>query len=168
MALAVALLLDPAATAAVRAIWEEMAALGISTSMIDQGYPPHVTLLVVEEEGLAPTLDVHLPELAAHARLELKIGAAGRFDGGDVVYLGCEGEELKALQMQAAALAPPGAINVHYRPERWTPHVTLQTGGHADAALELVTELWAGMDARSVAVELLRFPPVATLKRLGV
>ena len=169
MALALSLLFDGATSKAVRAVWEDLAARGISTSMVDLGYPPHATLIVVEDEALAPALDRALPDLATMGRLSLTLGPPTRFDGTDVVHLGLSGEGLAAIHEASAALVPHATIHPHYRVGHWTPHVTLQTAGHAEAALERAGALWSQpMAARTTAIELVRFSPIVTLRRLGV
>ena len=104
MALALVLLFDAAASAAVSELWDEMAARGISTSMTDLGYPPHLTLITVDDETLAPVLDKGVAELAKDARLDVALGPVGRFAETDVVWLGCDGPGLLDLHAQAAAL----------------------------------------------------------------
>ncbi|KQT46077.1 hypothetical protein ASG47_14175 [Devosia sp. Leaf420] len=169
MAVAVTLLFDPVATASVREIWHRMAELGISSSMLDLHYPPHLTLIVVEDEGLAGQLDRALPDLAQDARLNLTLGPPGRFVDTDVVWLGVDGAGLRELQAKAATLVGDAAIAPHYRPDGWVPHVTLQTAGHADAALELAHTMWPAQQAAEVrTIELVGFSPIVTLKRLGV
>lgn len=169
MALALVLLLDGTTSKAVRAVWEDLAARGISTSMVDLGYPPHLTLTVVDDEAMAPTLDRALPDLAALGRLTLTLGSAARFDGTDVVYLGATGEGLTDIHGAASALVPQATIHPHYRIGQWTPHVTLETAGHAEAALERAHEMWPEpVAARVTAIELVRFSPIVALRRLGV
>ncbi len=169
MALAVTLLLDPVATASVREIWHRMAELGISTSMLDLHYPPHLTLVVVEDEGLAGQLDRSLPDLAPDARLNLSVGPPGRFADTDVVWLGVDGAGLRELHAKAAAVVGEDAVSPYYRPVEWVPHVTLQTAGHADAAVELTHSMWPVAQAAEVrTIELVRFTPMVTLRRLGV
>lgn len=85
MALAVSLLFDGATTAAVEALWQRLAEAGISKSMLDLGYSPHVTLTVVQDETLADELRSKLQRRAWGGILDVEIGPAGRFDGTDVV-----------------------------------------------------------------------------------
>lgn len=169
MGLAISLLFDAVATASVREIWHRMAELGISSSMLDLHYPPHLTLIVVEDDAAAASLDLALPELAQAARLNLTLGPPGRFEGTDVVWLGAGGAGLFELQAQAAALVRLDAIQPHYRPGSWVPHVTLQTAGHVDAALELAHAMWLSAQVAEVrTIELVQFSPIVTLRRLGV
>lgn len=169
MALALVLLFDAVASAAVSELWDEMAARGISTSMTDLGYPPHLTLITVDDETLAPVLDKGVAELAKDARLDVTLGPVGRFAETDVVWLGCDGAGLLDLHAQAAALVGDEEVSAHYRPGAWVPHVTLQTAGHADEAERFAAERWTGLvEARTAAVELVRFSPIVTLRRLGL
>lgn len=166
MGLAVALLFDGATTAGVGALWQRLAGAGISTSMLDLGYSPHVTLTVVQDEELAGELQRKLARRAWGEILDVKIGPVGRFDGTDIVWLGCDGDRLRELQSAVCGLVPPDDIEPHYRPESWVPHLTLQTTGDAEAARTLAEGVWpAQVEARAVAVELVRFRPVVPLWR---
>ena len=166
MGLAVSLLFDGATTAAVRALWERLAGAGISSSMIDLGYLPHVTLTVVQDENLAGELQRKLTQQAWGEVLDMEIGPADRFDGTDVVWLGCSGNELRAMQRAVCGLISPDEIEPHYRPESWVPHMTLQTSGDAEAARALAEVVWpVQIKAQAVAVDLIRFRPVVPLWR---
>lgn len=137
--------------------------------MLDLHYPPHLTLIVVEDESHAGQLDRALPELARSARLNLSVMPAQRFPSTDVVWLGADGSGLRELHAKVAALVGDSAIAPHYLPEAWVPHVTLQTAGHVDAALELAHSMWPVAKAvETRTIELVRFSPIVTLRRLGV
>ena len=166
MGLAVSLLFDGATTAAVQALWERLAEAGISTSMLDLGYAPHLTLTVVQDEALADELQGKLSQQAWGDALDVEIGPTDRFDGTEVVWLGCAGDRLSALQRDVCTLVSLGDIEPHYRPETWVPHLTLQTSGDAEAARAIASRLWPGkIKAQAVAVELVRFRPVVPLWR---
>jgi 2'-5' RNA ligase len=166
MGLAVSLLFDGATTARVRSLWDRLGEAGISTSMLDLGYAPHLTLTVMEDEELAAQLQRELTRRAWGDGLDMEIGPVGRFEGTDIVWLGGAGERLRALQGDVAGLVALGAIDPHYRPDNWVPHVTLQTTGDAAAGLVMAGETWpAPMRARAIAIELVRFRPVVPLWR---
>ena len=166
MGLAVVLLFDGATTAAVQALWERLAGADIGTSMLDLGYLPHVTLTVMQNEGLATALRHKLAQQAWGEVLNLQIGPVDRFEGTDIVWLGCAGDRLRAMQRAVSGLVAPDEIEPHYRPENWVPHMTLQTSGDAEMALARAAEAWpAQVGARAEVVELVRFPPVEPIWR---
>ncbi|MGV3577125.1 MAG: 2'-5' RNA ligase family protein [Devosia sp.] len=166
MALAVSLLFDGATTAAVEALWQRLAEAGISTSMLDLGYSPHVTLTVVQDETLADELQSKLQRRAWGGVLDVEIGPVGRFDGTDVVWLGCSGHRLRAMQRDVCSLVSHDDIEPHYRPESWIPHLTLQTSGDAAAGWALADHIWPTQTrAKATVVELVRFRPVVPLWR---
>ena len=166
MALAVSLLLDAATAGAVEALWARLAEAGISTSMVDLGYPPHLTLTVIEDESLAAVLQRQLAQRAWGYALDLTIGPVDRFDGTDIVWLAGAGDSLRALQEEVCGLVLLEQIDPHYRPDSWVPHVTLQSSGAGGAARLLAEGDWkAGVKAKAVAVELARFRPVVPLWR---
>jgi hypothetical protein len=56
MAVALSLLFEGAAADAVRAVWAALAEAGESRDMLELQYPPHLTLIVAEDEGFMPIL----------------------------------------------------------------------------------------------------------------
>lgn len=134
--------------------------------MLDLGYPPHLTLIVLEDEILGVNLQRDLAQEEWDDGLELEVGAVGRFEGSDVVWLAGEGRDLRQLQQKVSRLVAPEQIHVHHRPESWVPHITLQMDGDALGAVALAKRKWLWpMQARGIAVELVRFPPIAPLWR---
>jgi 2'-5' RNA ligase len=163
MALALSLLFDAETTAAVRRLWRALAVAGISSDMLDLGYPPHMTLLVMDDEQLATLLTPALAKLSTLAPSSLRLGGVSTFAQTEVVYLGCDGDEtqLRELHRLAAVLLSEESVRPHYRPRSWTPHVTLQTAGDASRALNLMRSRWqAGRIAVPVRLELATFVPV--------
>ena len=162
MALAVSLLFDDASTRAVEGLWQALAVAGISRDMLDLGYPPHVTLVVVDDETLEAPLRRALTLADGQRVMQMRLGPVRRFEGTDIVWLAADGGvDLVALQRQVAATVPLETIRPHYRSGQWTPHMTLQTLGDAEAALRLVNPLWPRPgDALATRLELARFLPV--------
>lgn len=160
MALALSLLFDAAPNAAVERIWQDLAASGISSDMLDLGYPPHLTLVVADDEALLPTFAAALADLAPLVPRQLRLGEVNGFAGTSVVYIACDGD-LAEVHRAAAACVPLESIRPYYRPGAWTPHVTLQTAGDPVAASRLAKTHWrAGMSAVPVRLELAAFVPV--------
>lgn len=163
MALAFNLLFEPATSAAVSGLWQDLADKGISSDMLGLGYPPHLTLLVMDDEQLFASLAPVLGELARLAPSGLQLGDVEAFAGTEVVYISCDGDltRLRELHRFAAALLPEDSIRPHYRPASWTPHVTLQTVGDVARAMSLARGRWkVSHTAVLTRLELATFVPV--------
>ncbi len=167
MALALSLHFDATASRAVRGIWSALAAAGVSRDMLDLGYPPHVTLLVLDDETHAKRLQAGLGELAPLVPHELQLAEVRQFPENSVVWIECLGD-LAPLHRVAADLVPPESINPHYRPGAWTPHMTLQVAGDARRALELARPAWRPTSAFPVKLEVASFPPPLALGGVDV
>lgn len=162
MAIAVCLRFDEQTEALVEQLWR---ALG--SDMLQLGYPPHLTLVVVSDEVDLGVLLHALPRIASHVPASVELGEPRMFPGTEVIYLPCSGE-LRPLHKLVADLVPRDLVHEHYRPETWTPHVTLQTKGDAGRTLALAAVEWRACDAVPVALDLLSFPPVAVYASLSI
>lgn len=162
MAVAVCMRFDGQMTALVEQLWR---ALG--SDLLELGYPPHLTLVVVSDEADAGGLHRALPQIAGQVPGLIEIGDVRVFPDTDVVYLECR-SDLRALHRLVADLVPVGAIHEHYRPETWVPHVTLQTKGDPASAMAVAGAGWRACDAVPVALDLVTFPPVAVLASASV
>lgn len=165
MALALSLVFGDAAVADVRALWQALADAGISRDMLDLGYPPHLTLVVADDDGFEDEMRLALQAAEGHT-ISIALGGVHRFDGTSVVWLACDGgEALTALHADIASRLPLQAIRPYYRPGHWTPHMTLQTTGDAEAAMALAGKLWRATPVlRAARLELARFLPVQVLE----
>ncbi|WP_316355438.1 2'-5' RNA ligase family protein [Devosia sp.] len=164
MALALSLVFDDAAVSDVRALWQALADAGISRDMLDLAYPPHVTLVVADDEGAEEAMRRALQQGRGRA-VSIALGRVSRFAGTQVVWLACDGgEPLMSLHADIAAQLPLDAIRPYYRPDQWTPHMTLQTVGDAEAAMAVAHSLWRIPPLlRATRLELARFLPVQVL-----
>ena len=164
MALALSLVFPDEAVADVRALWRALADAGISRDMLDLGYPPHLTLVVADDDGFEDEMRLAL-QAAMGRTVTIRLGGAHRFDGTSVVWLACDGgEALTSLHADIARPLPLEAIRPYYRPGQWTPHMTLQTIGDAKSALALAGKLWQSTPVlRAARLELARFLPVQVL-----
>jgi 2'-5' RNA ligase len=141
MALALCLRFDRDTTAAVERLWRALAEAGVSSDMLELGYPPHLTLIVAGIEADVANLARSLSRLAGHVPEQIELGEPRAFPNSDVVYLACR-SNLRELQLQVAALVPSDILHEHYRPDIWTPHVTLQTRGDAALAVAIAGDHW--------------------------
>jgi proline iminopeptidase len=168
MALALSLLFDTDASLAVRGVWSALAEAGVSSDMRDLGYPPHVTLLITDDERLADRLSDGLAALAPLVPNSLTLRDVRQFPDTPVVWIECLGD-LEKLHEAAAGLVPLESIRPHYRPGAWTPHVTLQTLGDPVRAIDFASDNWTpGITAHPFQLELASFVPVVPLTGVDV
>lgn len=164
MALAVNLLFDVETTRAVAGIWAALAAEGVSRDMIDLDYPPHVTLVVVDDEALEPQLRAALALGEGRPAMSMTLGPVRRFDKTTICWLAAEGEGLLDLHAAVADTVPAAAIRAHYRPGQWVPHMTLQTQGDPDVGTAVARAIWpVERPAVAVRLDMCRFLPVVQL-----
>jgi len=166
MALALSLHFDGATANAVRAVWDALARAGESRDMLDLGYPPHLTLIVVDDETLAPTLIGALGRLARLAPQNPALGIVRQFEATCVTWVSYVADRtpLDRLHASAAELFPIENIDPHYRPGLWTPHVTLALDGVAERLAEVARAAWTPRPiVYATRLEVARFPPAVTI-----
>lgn len=134
MRAALELSFDPAADAAIRALWRQLDAAGVP-SLGSHGvlYMPHVSLAVLEEfdpagaEALA-----YAAEDCLSGTLNLLLTHVGAFPGGEgVLFLGVTvSRELMDAhhQVQTLPAVRGSQPNAYYLPGAWTPHCTVAIG----------------------------------------
>lgn len=164
MALAVNLLFEPETTRAVAGIWAALASEGVTRDMIELDYPPHVTLVVVDDEALEPRLRSALALGLNRARMPMSLGPIRRFDNTTICWLAADGPGLLDLHAAVANTVPPTAIREHYRPGQWVPHMTLQTQGDSEAGAAIARGIWPDRrSAMAVRLDICSFLPVVRL-----
>ena len=117
MGVALCLRFDRQTTEKVEGLWRELADAGMSSDMLGLGYPPHLTLVMTNDDVSAGDVASWPAGLAGHVPEVVRLGAARSFPGTQVVYLNCEGDlaALRHLQRVAADAVPADAIHEHYR-----------------------------------------------------
>jgi len=120
------LVFDPGTEAAIRHIWESLAAAGIPSQA--PASRPHVTLAVAER--IAADVDVLLRPVSQQLPLVAAIGAPVLFGRANVVFarLVVPTTELLALHAEVHRLCLPHiapAPMLNCLPGQWTAHVTL-------------------------------------------
>lgn len=168
MAFALSLLLDDGLTGAVAAQWRRLADAGLSRSMLDLGYPPHVTLAVYDElkaQRAAITLD---EVFANGARFEVTLTGVATFGAGSGVVYAALAPSPNLARLHATALAAIGeGCRAHYQAGQWTPHCTLATG-LSDVDTERARKLLADglpLAGSFAAADLVAFAPIVDIKR---
>jgi 2'-5' RNA ligase len=157
MPLAIALLLDDAASAAVGAVAQRCC-----RDVPPQDYPPHVTLIRTEDEGAAPRLLAAMRVLPA-APLPIRLDAVRFFAGQPpICWLApVPDDALSACQAQLVAELTGLSLHPHSLAPDWVPHVTLFAGDAPGGPVEPI-------DGWLVAAELVRFPPPVVLGRIAL
>src|SRR5580658_3626193 len=123
---AVTLMLDAESARSVVAMWETLAARGISEEAIQLGYPPHLTLAVFSDAAdPARLLDAARDCAARWHMLPVQLTSLDIFPGKPAVIflapvvtpalLAAHADLLNSLDNQPA--------DPHYRSGHWVPHV---------------------------------------------
>lgn len=146
MAHSIELLLDPAADAAIRAIWQALDDAGLPSQLQVRSPTnrPHVTLLAGQR--ISPQVDDALRGLAGRFPVGCTVGAPLVFGGPRLTLarLIVPSAALLALHEEVYRLALPfvsGEPFAHCRPGHWTPHATLGrrfTAEQIGAAISLI------------------------------
>ena len=128
MALAVCLLLDPAADATVRRLWARLEERGVPSlaSHTHGHHVPHLTLAALRRWDLGAVLAA-VTGLPAQPPLRLRLDALGVFRRSRCWLAPALGPDLAPRQQAVveAVTATGAELHWHYRPGDWVPHVTL-------------------------------------------
>lgn len=168
MAFAVTLLFDSDVATSIAARWELLAAAGVSRSMLDLGYSPHVTLAVHDgpiDAGAAAALD---RVFAQAGRMAMTLTGVTTFGPGSGVCYAALASSPDLMCLHARTVSAMGSgCHPHYRTGHWTPHCTLATDmsdldmGRANAVLD---KDWRPLQGFFVRAELVEFVPVIRMK----
>ena len=170
MAFAVTLLFEPDIAAAIAARWDLLAAAGVSRSMLDLGYRPHVTLVVhdgpIDVGAVMAALDRMFAQMD---RIAVTLTGVTTFGPGSGVCYAALAPSPDLMRLQAKTLsAMGGACRPHYQSGLWTPHCTLAVGladAEMDRARDVLEPDWLFLAGVFETAELVEFEPVVSLKR---
>jgi 2'-5' RNA ligase len=169
MAFAVTLLFDAATAVAIAARWDLLAAAGVSWSMLDLGYSPHVTLVVHDrpiDAGAAAALERVFAQVD---RMAVTLTGVTTFGPGSGVCYAALTPSPARMDLHARTLSAMGdECRPHYQRGRWTPHCTLATDlSHRDMqrANALLDEDWSPLAGFFERAELMEFAPIVSLRR---
>jgi len=169
MAYAVSLLFNAETADAVSARWQRLADAGLSRSMVDLGYQPHLTLAAYDELAVdmaSAALDRVFDNVD---RIPVTLTSFSTFGAGSGVCYAALASSPDLMRLHATVVGAIGeTCRPHYQTGRWTPHCTLARG-MTDIEIDHAKNLLAG-DWRSVAgtfemADLVEFTPVAGIKR---
>jgi 2'-5' RNA ligase len=168
MAHAICLLFNAELAATVAARWQDLADAGLSRSMLELGYPPHVTLAVFDE------LDVNAAATALNGVFEdigpfvLSLSGIATFGEGSGVCYATLAPSVDLTRLHATTLGAVGEkCRPHYRIEHWKPHCTLAmnlSDADMDRAKNLLEQDWQSLSGAFELAELVEFAPVVRIK----
>jgi len=169
MAFAVTLLFDAATAAAIAARWELLAAAGVSRSMLDLGYRPHVSLVVQDgpiDAGAAVALDRVFAQVD---RMAVTLTGVTTFGPCSGVFYAALAPSPELMGLHARTVSAMGdGCHLHYEIGRWTPHCTLATDmsdPEMERASAILGDDWQPLQGFFETAELVEFVPVVSLKR---
>jgi 2'-5' RNA ligase len=169
MAYAVNLLFNSSLANVVSERWTWLANADVSRSMLDLGYPPHVTLAVYDAlrvDVATAALDRVFENVDQMAVTLTNITTFG--DGSDVVYAALDSSPDLMLLHTVVAAAVGEVSRPHYQTNSWTPHCTLATGlddANLDRAKAILERDWRPQTGVFEAATLVEFIPVTGIKR---
>lgn len=167
MPYAVSLLLDEKGAASIREHWSALAGAGISRSMLDLGYPPHITLRVYDDLDLGPAVNSLERSFESKTAIHVALDQLSAFSDTGVLYAGSSDiSQLSDAHARAEIL--DRQCHPHYMKDRWMPHCTLATGLspiQTRAGKELLARDWQTLPARLTVVELVQFHPIKCVWR---
>ena len=169
MALAVSLRFDSGVADAVSVNWGRLAEAGISCSMLDLGYPPHVTLCVYEQLKVDTAIAACDRVFEAANQIAVTLTNITTFAAGSGACYLALAVSPDLMRLHARTIAALGeGCHPHYRAGSWIPHCTLATGV-ADVdigrAITILERQWQPLTGVFEAAELVRFTPVVGMKR---
>ncbi len=169
MAYAVNLLFNASLADNVCEHWMRLADTGVSRSMLDLGYPPHVTLAVYDmlrADVAIAALDRIFENVD---QMAVTLTGVTTFGGGSGVVYAALAPSPDLMRLQAiTAAAIDEVCRPHYQTGIWTPHCTLATGVNdtdLDRAKTIVERDWRPLTGVFEAATLVEFIPVAVVKR---
>jgi 2'-5' RNA ligase len=128
VSLAVCLLLDERADAAVRGLWRRLEDVGVPTLLTHTHgrHVPHLTWAALRSYDVGAVQDV-LGALPLQPPLELRLDAFGTFRRSRCWLAPAVTPELVARQAAVveAVLQTAAELHRHYAPGSWVPHLTL-------------------------------------------
>ncbi len=173
MPYAVTLTLDPQSSAEVRRLWQAIDASGLAQSIAGLDYAPHVTLSRFADLDAITTADLIETFAAGLPALPVRIDRLATFENpSPVLFLGLVPDPAliafhARLDGLLAKTLPSTTADPQTRSGQWIPHVTLTmalpSGPQRNELQMRVADAFTPFDARLVALDLVRFPPVTVL-----
>jgi 2'-5' RNA ligase len=169
MTYAVSLIFNTELGDAISARWQRLADAGVSRSMLELGYLPHVTLAVFDRlnvDAAAASLDGIFKDVA---RLDVTLSGITTFGAGSGVCYAALASSPDLTRLHAGVLGALGeTCRPHYQAGHWTPHCTLAVNlsdAQMDCAKDLLEPDWQPLAGAFEIADLVEFVPVLSIKR---
>jgi 2'-5' RNA ligase len=169
VAYAVSLLFNASLADIVSEHWMKLADADVSRSMLDLGYPPHVTLVVYDTlraDVAIAALDGIFENVG---QMAVTLTGVATFGGGSGVLYLALAPSADLIRLQAKAAVAIGEVcRPHYRTGSWSPHCTLATGvddTNLDRAKTIIDRDWRPITGVFEAAALVEFLPVTEIRR---
>jgi 2'-5' RNA ligase len=162
---------EPAASKIVR-IRQAFAERTGDHSIVQLGYPPHVTLVVLADDVPAKASeDAAIRVINAWKALPIELVGVEVFsDPSRAIWAApAPNERLLAYHRELLAALSAFPVHPHYGVGDWVPHVTIDQSHRASAAqsLEIAVSLWEGrIEAQLDRADIVRFSPVTLLRNI--
>src|SRR5437879_10329580 len=125
MAFAVTLLFNAEIADAISARWTQIADAGLSRSMFDLNYPPHVTLAVYDALAVEAAVTVLDRAFDIVGQISVTLTDFSTFGAGSGVCYAALAPSPDLTRLHAATFAAIGeTCQPYYRTGSWTPHCT--------------------------------------------
>ena len=169
MAFAVTLLFDAEVAAAVSERWQRLADVGLSRSMPELGYSPHVTLAVFDQLD-AKVAATALDDVFKRAnRFEVTLNEISTFGSGSGTCYAALAPSPALHRLHETVLAAiAAACRPHYQAGRWVPHCTLAMDlpdPELERARDLLARDWRPPSGAFEIADFVEFAPVASIRR---
>jgi len=169
MPLAVTLRLDDGTAGSVTRICHALAEQTGDDNALRLGYAPHITLAVLPDNVAIATIETMVFELLdTWDALPLTLAGFGVFPMPPPVMwmIPVATQPLLARHGALHSALAPHAVDPHYRPGAWVPHLTLSRGTRSVArAIDVASSLWGGpIKGWADRVDLVQFDPVDVVR----
>jgi hypothetical protein len=157
---AIELYLEDKYASMIKSLWQRLADEGITTTMLDNGCEPHITLGVFEDLDVDASIILLDPFFDTVQVPRLDFAVLGCFPATKVLH--CPPTvtySLLALHSQFHEVISPVVSNpiLYYQPGYWVPHCTIAIDVTVEMlarALDNVLEVWQPFQSRIQAVAL--------------
>lgn len=151
-------------TDCISALQRSLAQKGISDYGARLGYPPHITMIRVDEADPKLLISAARSLLAQISSIQIELNALALFGGENpVIWLApVPNPALVSAHRQLCRDLEKLTIHEHSEPAKWMPHVTIAAGldqSQAVAGISLLLPSFAQMAVVPSRVEVVTFPP---------
>jgi len=165
---------DHEATGQIAAMQRRLEMGGVSDYARRVGYPPHLTLLGVDEDQETDKIVSSAKAFADNWQPgQITLSAFGVFAAPESVLWLAPVPDASLLMAHRALsrTLEPLTIEENYRPGRWMPHVTLAEGlkhDQVNAAMDILAPQFKPIMAKPDRVEVVPFPPDRVIWSAGL